>query len=87
MIVSPAFLREYEMDVIPFCAGKDFLHIRWEDFVVSAEASLDHDASDRLEAIGARSLVVGGAQDRLFPTSLQGDTAERIPLRCGSSRE
>jgi pimeloyl-ACP methyl ester carboxylesterase len=50
-----------------------------EDFVVSAEAALNHDADDRLEAIGARTLVVGGAQDRIFPESLQRDTAERIP--------
>ncbi len=50
-----------------------------EDFVVSAEAALNHDADDRLEAIGARTLVVGGAQDRIFPASLQNDTARRIP--------
>ena len=49
-----------------------------EDFVVSAKASLNHDAANRLEAIEARTLVVGGAQDRLFPKHLQGDTAERI---------
>ena len=50
-----------------------------EHFVVSAEAALNHNADDRLEAIGARTLVVGGAQDRIFPASLQNDTAERIP--------
>jgi pimeloyl-ACP methyl ester carboxylesterase len=50
-----------------------------EDFVVSAEAALNHDADDRLEAIGARTLVVGGAQDRIFPASLQNDTARCIP--------
>ena len=50
-----------------------------EDFVVSAEAALDHDADDRLRAIAARALVVGGAQDRTFPAALQNDTAERIP--------
>jgi pimeloyl-ACP methyl ester carboxylesterase len=50
-----------------------------EDFVVSAEAALNHDADDRLEAIEARTLVVGGAQDRIFPASLQSDTAGRIP--------
>jgi len=55
-----------------------------QDFIASAEASLDHDATDRLEAIEARTLVVGGAQDRLFPGPLQGDTAERIP--CASLR-
>ena len=49
-----------------------------EDFAVSAEASLNHDATDRLKAIEARTLVVGGAQDRLFPGPLQGDTAKRI---------
>jgi pimeloyl-ACP methyl ester carboxylesterase len=50
-----------------------------QDFVASAEASLDHDATERLQAIEARTLVVGGAQDRLFPGHLQRDTAERIP--------
>ncbi len=50
-----------------------------EDFIVSAEASLSHDAIDRLQAIEARTIVVGGAQDRLFPRHLQDDTAGRIP--------
>ena len=50
-----------------------------EDFIVSAEASLNHDATDRLEAIEARTLIFGGTQDRLFPGPLQGDTAGRIP--------
>jgi pimeloyl-ACP methyl ester carboxylesterase len=50
-----------------------------EDFIVSAEASLNHDATDRLETIEARTLVVGGAQDRLFPRHLQDDTVRRIP--------
>ena len=50
-----------------------------EDSIVSAEASLYHDATAQLEAIEARTLVVGGAQDRLFSGPLQGDTAERIP--------
>ncbi|HKH12844.1 MAG TPA: alpha/beta hydrolase [Rubrobacter sp.] len=50
-----------------------------EDFVVSAEAALNHDADNRFEAIGTRTLVVGGAQDRLFPKQLQNDTAGRIP--------
>jgi pimeloyl-ACP methyl ester carboxylesterase len=46
---------------------------------VSAEASLNHDAADRLETIEARTLVVGGAQDRIFPRHLQADTVQRIP--------
>jgi pimeloyl-ACP methyl ester carboxylesterase len=50
-----------------------------EDFIVSAEASLNHDVTDRLGAVKSRTLVLGGAQDRLFPRPLQGDTAERIP--------
>ena len=49
------------------------------DFIVSAEASLNHDADNRFEAIEARTLVAGGAQDRLFPASLQKDTVRRIP--------
>ncbi len=50
-----------------------------EDFVVSAQAALNHDADDSLGAIAARALVVGGARDRLFPATLQNDTAGRIP--------
>ena len=49
------------------------------DFVASAEAALNHDAGDRLGQIRARTLVIGGAEDRLFPASVQKDTARRIP--------
>jgi len=49
------------------------------DFVVSAEAALNHDADDRLGNIRARTLGLGGAEDRLFPASIQNDTAGRIP--------
>jgi pimeloyl-ACP methyl ester carboxylesterase len=58
-----------------------------EDFVVSAEASLNHDPTGRLEAIGARALVVGGAQDRLFPLLSRAPRRSASPQRrCGSSR-
>lgn len=49
------------------------------DYIVSAEAALDHDAGDRLEDIRSRTLVLGGAQDRLFPGALARETARRIP--------
>ena len=49
------------------------------DFVVSAEAALNHDADERLGEIRARTLVLGGAEDRLFPAPVQNDTAKRIP--------
>ncbi len=49
------------------------------DYVVSAEASLRHDAADRLGDIRARTLVIGGDGDRLFPQELQRETARRIP--------
>jgi len=49
------------------------------DFVVSAEAALNHDADERLGEIRTRALVLGGAEDRLFPAPVQKDTAARIP--------
>ncbi len=49
------------------------------DYVVSMEACLDHDAADRLGAVRAPTLVVGGTQDELFPEALLRRTAELIP--------
>jgi pimeloyl-ACP methyl ester carboxylesterase len=45
------------------------------DFIVSAEAS----ATDHLEGIGARTLVIGGNRNRIFPASLMQETAWGIP--------
>ncbi|MFQ5915878.1 MAG: alpha/beta fold hydrolase [Nitrospinota bacterium] len=50
-----------------------------QDFVVSVEACLNHDASGRLAAIQAPTLVIAGAQDGFFPQSLIRETARRIP--------
>lgn len=49
------------------------------DFIVSAEASLGHDATDDLESITSRTMVIGGDRDRVFPASLMQETARRIP--------
>ena len=49
------------------------------DYVVSLEACLGHDAADRLGAVRAPTLVVGGIQDALFPEALLRRTAELIP--------
>ncbi|HSK99503.1 MAG TPA: alpha/beta hydrolase [Rubrobacteraceae bacterium] len=47
--------------------------------MVCAEASLGHDATDDLEGIRSRTLVIGGDRDRIFPASLMQETARRIP--------
>ena len=49
------------------------------DYVVSMEACLNHDAADRLDAVRVPTLVVGGAQDDLFPEALLRRTAQLIP--------
>lgn len=47
--------------------------------VVSCDACLEHDASDRLGDIDVPTLVVGGSEDRLFPESRLRATKEKIP--------
>ncbi len=49
------------------------------DFIVSVNECLQHDTFDRLEVIGARTLVIGGLLDRLFPEPLFRETARHIP--------
>ncbi len=49
------------------------------DYVVSAEACIEHEAADRLETIRAPTLVVGGVKDDLFPEPLLRQTAQLIP--------
>lgn len=49
------------------------------DFIVSVNACLQHNAFDRLKVIGARTLVIGGLLDRLFPEPLLSETARLIP--------
>lgn len=50
-----------------------------QDFIVSVEACLGHDAADRLSAIRSPALVVAGTQDGFFPESLIRETARLIP--------
>ena len=49
------------------------------DFIVSTEACLGYDTRDRLAAIQARTLVLGGSEDQLMPVEGFRDLAERIP--------
>ena len=48
-------------------------------FLVQAEACLTHDAYDRLPEIRARTLVIGGAQDRCLGGEASRRIAARIP--------
>jgi pimeloyl-ACP methyl ester carboxylesterase len=50
-----------------------------DDFVTSCDALLEHDAADDLDGIEARTLVVGGSDDVLFPDGIVEETARRIP--------
>jgi pimeloyl-ACP methyl ester carboxylesterase len=49
------------------------------DFLVSLQACLAHDATDRLPAIRAPTLLIGGAHDPFFPESILREAAARIP--------
>ncbi len=49
------------------------------DFVVSGQACLDFDTSERLPLIKARTLVLGGAEDVLMPAEGIREVADRIP--------
>lgn len=49
------------------------------DVVVSCRACLGHDAGAELGEIGAPTLVLGGAEDRLFPESVLRKTARDVP--------
>lgn len=50
-----------------------------EDFCAAARACLEHDASDRLGAISAPTLVVGGEEDLVVPPRFARELAARIP--------
>jgi pimeloyl-ACP methyl ester carboxylesterase len=50
-----------------------------EDFCRAAEACLEHDALDRLGAIGAPTLVVAGEDDLVTPPRVAREIADRIP--------
>lgn len=49
------------------------------DFVRSAQACLDHDATGELESITARTLVLGGEQDVLFDAEALREMAAKLP--------
>ncbi len=49
------------------------------DAVTSCRACLDHDAEAELADVDAPTLVLGGAEDRLFPESVLRKTARGVP--------
>lgn len=49
------------------------------DFIVSIDACMAHDARDRLSAIAAPTLILGGTEDRLMSTAGTRELAEGIP--------
>lgn len=49
------------------------------EFVASCEACLEHDSGNALDGIEARTLVIGGSDDVLFPDEIVEETARRIP--------
>ena len=51
----------------------------YERFFVQANACLSHDAYDRLNSIGAPTLVIGGAKDLALGVEASREIAEEIP--------
>jgi len=49
------------------------------DFIVSMEACIQHDARERLRDIQAPALIIGGKNDVLIPESFSRELAELIP--------
>ncbi|MBT3368057.1 MAG: hypothetical protein HN416_12955 [Nitrospina sp.] len=49
------------------------------DYVVTIDADLNHDTTDRLGEIKAPTLIVGGTDDVFYPEPLVNETAEGIP--------
>jgi pimeloyl-ACP methyl ester carboxylesterase len=49
------------------------------DFLVTLEADLNHDTTERLNEIYAPTLIVGGSEDPFFSVSLLRETAEKLP--------
>jgi pimeloyl-ACP methyl ester carboxylesterase len=49
------------------------------DFLITLEADLGHDTTDRLPEISAPTLVVGGSEDPFYSESLLRETAAGIP--------
>ncbi len=50
-----------------------------DDFILSGEAAMLHDASSILSSIQAPTLVIGGEKDDIFPEYLVREMAGRIP--------
>jgi pimeloyl-ACP methyl ester carboxylesterase len=62
-------------------AGPLFIRRGWDpsDTIATIEAEDAFDVGERLSAIAAPTLVVGGGRDRFYPPELFRETAERIP--------
>jgi pimeloyl-ACP methyl ester carboxylesterase len=61
-------------------AGLDDPHpMSTEDFCRAAEACLEHDALDRLDAIDVPTLVLAGDEDLVTPPRFAREIAQRIP--------
>jgi pimeloyl-ACP methyl ester carboxylesterase len=58
---------------------RDGLPLTADVFARQCDACLGHDASDRLDQIGSRSLVICGARDQLTPAPLHRQLADGIP--------
>lgn len=58
-----------------FAAGSSVAN----DFIVSVEACMAFDTSDRVSRIRAPTLVIGGMDDALMPPAVLRELAERIP--------
>lgn len=48
------------------------------DFIVSMKASMAHNSAEKIKKIKAKTLVIGGINDPLFPPKVLEDTANRI---------
>ncbi|MCP4715115.1 MAG: alpha/beta hydrolase [Deltaproteobacteria bacterium] len=52
---------------------------RPEDFIHSLRASVRHDTADLLPGVKAKTLLVGGTRDRLFPVQIMEAAAALVP--------
>ena len=49
------------------------------DFLVTLEADLNHDTTERLNEVYAPTLIIGGSEDPYFSESHLHETAEKVP--------
>jgi pimeloyl-ACP methyl ester carboxylesterase len=73
-------LKEYQHNFYEFLGP--LLRVRDADpgnFLISLQACVAHDATDRLPAIRAPTLVIGGAHDPFFPEPILREAAALIP--------